>query len=66
MLRLTAMHHRRSGSLPMRTIEIIIALLVGLVLLVALKLVGLMIQVAAIGGLIGVVAGFVIARAFRK
>lgn len=50
----------------MRAFEVIAALVVGAVLLVVLKLIGMMVQIAVIGGLIGVVAGFVIARAFRK
>jgi positive regulator of sigma E activity len=50
----------------MRAFELIAAVLVGLVLLVALKLIGVVIKIALIGALIGMVLGFVIARAFRS
>jgi hypothetical protein len=50
----------------MRTFEVAAALVAGAILLVVLKLIGMVIQVAAIGGLIGVVIGFFIARAFRR
>jgi hypothetical protein len=50
----------------MRAFELIAAILVGLVLLVALKLIGVVIKIALIGALIGMVLGFFIARAFRS
>lgn len=50
----------------MRAFEFIAAILIGLVLLVALKLIGVVIKIAVIGALIGMVLGFFIARAFRS
>jgi hypothetical protein len=50
----------------MRTFEVIAAIVIGLVLLVALKLIGLVLKFALIGALLGMVAGFFIARGFRK
>jgi hypothetical protein len=49
----------------MRAFEIIAAVLVGIVLLGVLKLIGVVIKIALIGALIGMVLGFLIARAFR-
>lgn len=50
----------------MRGLEIAGAVLLGLVLLVALKLIGMVIQVAVIGALVGFVLGLVLARLFRR
>ena len=50
----------------MRAFELIAAILVGLILLVALKVIGVVIKIAVIGALIGMVLGFFIARAFRS
>jgi positive regulator of sigma E activity len=50
----------------MRAFELIAAILIGLVLLIALKLIGVVIKIAVIGALIGMVLGFLVARAFRS
>ena len=50
----------------MRAFEIVAAILVGTLLLVALKVIGVVIKIAVIGALIGMVLGFFIARAFRS
>jgi len=50
----------------MRAFELVAAILVGLVLLVVLKLIGVVIKIAAIGALAGMVLGFFLARAFRS
>lgn len=50
----------------MRALEIIVALIVAAVVFIALKLIGLVLHVALIAAAIGLVAGFLIARAFRR
>jgi hypothetical protein len=50
----------------MRVVELFAASVVALILFVVVKLIGLMIQVAAIAAVIGFVAGLVLARAFRR
>jgi membrane associated rhomboid family serine protease len=50
----------------MRAVEIIAALVLGLILFVALKLIGLVIQVAVWGAIAGLVLGFVLARMLRR
>jgi len=49
-----------------RVFEVIAALVLGAVLLVALKLIGVVLKIALIGALIGVVAGFFLARTLRS
>ncbi len=50
----------------MRALEIAAALILGLIVLVTLKLIGMVIHVAIMGALVGLVLGFAIARAFRR
>jgi hypothetical protein len=50
----------------MRAFEIIAALVVAAILFVVLKLIGLVVQVAAWGAVAGLVLGFVAARMFRR
>jgi positive regulator of sigma E activity len=50
----------------MRALEIIVALIVAAVVFIALKLIGLVLHVALIAAAIGLVAGFLMARAFRR
>ena len=50
----------------MRSIEIWIALIVAVTAFVVVKLIGLVIHVAIVAGLLGLVAGFVLARALRR
>ncbi|MCP5411833.1 MAG: hypothetical protein H6924_06820 [Alphaproteobacteria bacterium] len=50
----------------MRALEIFAALILAAILFVALKLIGMMIQVAFWGAVAGLVLGFVIARMFRR
>lgn len=50
----------------MRTLEVILALIFALVVFVALKLIGIVIHIALVGAAIGLVAGFLLARMFRK
>ncbi len=57
--------HQHSGG-TMRALEIIVALIVALVVFVVVKLLGLVIHVALIAAAIGLIAGFVIARMFRR
>lgn len=46
--------------------EIVAALVVAGILFIVFKLIGVAIQIAAIAALIGLVAGFVAARMFRR
>jgi hypothetical protein len=50
----------------MRAFEITAALILAAILFIALKLIGMMIQVAFFGALAGLVLGFIIARMFRR
>lgn len=50
----------------MRTFEIIIALICGLVLFFALKIIGLVVKFALIAAVLGFVAGLVLARMLRR
>jgi hypothetical protein len=50
----------------MRTVEIIAALIVAAVAFVVVKLMGVVIHIALIAGVLGLVAGFVVARLFRQ
>ncbi len=50
----------------MRTLEIVVALIVAAIAFIALKLIGLVIHIALIGAVVGLIIGFLIARAFRK
>ncbi len=50
----------------MRTFEIIVALIAALVVFAAIKLIGFVIHIALIGAVVGLVIGFLIARAFRR
>jgi hypothetical protein len=50
----------------MRALEIILALVFAAVVFVGLKVIGIVIHIALVGALIGLVAGFALARAFRK
>jgi hypothetical protein len=50
----------------MRAFEIIAALVVAAILFVVLKLIGLVVQVAFWGAVVGLVLGFVVARMFRR
>lgn len=50
----------------MRALEVIAAVILGLLAFAVLKLIGVVIHIAVVGALIGLVAGFVIARALRK
>jgi hypothetical protein len=49
----------------MRALEIVVALIVAAVAFVAVKLLGLVIHIAIIAAVLGLLVGFVIARAFR-
>jgi hypothetical protein len=50
----------------MRVLEIAVALIFALVIFVVLKLLGLVIHVALVVAAIGFVAGYLIARMFRR
>ena len=50
----------------MRTLELIAAVIVALVVFVAIKLIGVVLHIALIGAAIGLFAGFLLARAFRQ
>lgn len=50
----------------MHALELIAALIVALVVFAAIKLIGFVLYIALIGAAVGLVAGFVLARAFRK
>ena len=50
----------------MRALEIIVALIVALVAFVVVKLLGLVIHVALVAAAVGLIAGFIIARMFRR
>lgn len=50
----------------MRLLEIIVALVVALVAFAAIKLMGLVLHIAFIGAVVGLILGFLIARAFRS
>jgi hypothetical protein len=50
----------------MRTAEIIAALIVACIAFVIDKLLGVVIHIAVVAGVLGLVAGFVIARLFRQ
>jgi membrane associated rhomboid family serine protease len=50
----------------MRSFEIIAALILAVIVFFVLKLLGLLIQFAAIAALLGFVVGLVLARAFRR
>jgi positive regulator of sigma E activity len=50
----------------MRTLEIIVALIFALIVFVAIKLIGLVLHIALIGAALGLIAGFLIARVFRR
>jgi hypothetical protein len=50
----------------MRTVELIAALILALIVFVALKLLGLFLKFALIAAALGFVAGLLIARAFRS
>lgn len=50
----------------MRVFEVVAALLLGAVLLVALKLIGVVLKIALVGAAIGVVAGYLLARGLRR
>ena len=50
----------------MRILEIVAALVLAGVVFIGLKVIGLVIHIALIGAVIGLVLGFVIARAFRS
>ncbi|MEO8301177.1 MAG: hypothetical protein ABI608_05250 [Rhizomicrobium sp.] len=50
----------------MRSFEIIAALLLAAVLFVVLKLIGMVVKIAAIAALLGFVGGLFLARAFRR
>jgi len=50
----------------MRALEIIVALIVALIAFVVVKLLGLVIHVALVAAAVGLIAGFIIARMFRR
>ena len=50
----------------MKSFEIIAALLLAAVLFVVLKLIGMVMKIAAIAALVGFVIGLVLARAWRR
>jgi NhaP-type Na+/H+ or K+/H+ antiporter len=50
----------------MRALEIVIALIVAAIAFVAVKLLGLVIYIALITAVLGLIVGFVIARALRR
>ena len=50
----------------MRALEIIVALIVALVAFVVLKILGVVIHIALVVAAIGFVAGYLIARMFRR
>jgi len=50
----------------MRALEIVVALIVAAVAFAAVKLLGLVIHIALIAAGLGLIVGFVIARAFRR
>ncbi|HVU20838.1 MAG TPA: hypothetical protein VHE09_08920 [Rhizomicrobium sp.] len=50
----------------MRTLEIIIALIVALAAFVVLKVLGFVIHVALVVAAVGFIAGYLIARMFRR
>jgi positive regulator of sigma E activity len=50
----------------MRVLEIIAALILALVVFAAFKLIGVVVHIALVGAAVGLVIGFIIARAFRK
>jgi hypothetical protein len=50
----------------MRTLEIFVALIVAAAAFIAIKLIGFVLHVALIAAVLGLVAGFVIARLFRR
>jgi hypothetical protein len=50
----------------MRTLEIVVALVLAAIVFVAVKLIGFVLHIALIGAAVGLVVGFVIARAFRS
>jgi hypothetical protein len=50
----------------MRTLEIFAALIVAAVVFIAVKLIGLVLHIALIAAAIGLIAGFAVARAFRR
>src|ERR1700678_741538 len=54
------------GANRMRALEIVVALIVAGVAFVAVKLIGLVLHVAIVAAVLGLIAGFVIARALRK
>ncbi|MDR3528591.1 MAG: hypothetical protein P4L57_15075 [Rhizomicrobium sp.] len=55
------------GERPiMRALELIAALVVALLVFVAIKLIGLVLHIALIGAAIGLIAGFLLARALRR
>jgi membrane associated rhomboid family serine protease len=60
-------HHRIKGDRIVKIgMEIVAALVVAGILFIVFKLIGMAIQIAAIAALIGLVAGFVAARMFRR
>lgn len=50
----------------MRKFEIAVAVVVALAAFVVVKLIGLVVKVALVAAVLGLVAGFVLARAFRS
>jgi hypothetical protein len=50
----------------MHSLEMIAAITVALMVFVIVKLIGFVLYIALIAGALGLVAGFVIARAFRQ
>jgi hypothetical protein len=50
----------------MRALEIVVALIVAAIAFVAVKLLGLVIHIALIAAVLGLIVGFVVARAFRR
>jgi hypothetical protein len=51
---------------PLRTFEVVLALIVAIVLFVVLKLIGFVIPIAIIGAGVGLIIGSALARAFPK
>ena len=50
----------------MHALELIAALVVALIVFVAIKLIGFVLYIALIGAVFGLIAGFLLARAFRQ
>jgi membrane associated rhomboid family serine protease len=54
------------GEIFMRTLELIAALVLAAAAFIAVKLIGFVLHIALIAAVLGLVVGFVIARAFRR